>query len=459
MSKLAAETLIEEVQSELVTFLQSGTIAEHDVVSTLDFTDLEIDEFSRLKRIHFCLSDPVVDFVDQLPDRLRGIKTATQRERVNTKGEIRGSIDWSETTKLRHTESIGDRSVFACESPYVEYDIPENLVLKRLLWVIYRTATQELREFEYEWRRTQWSDEDIRQFERLYNRNIHLNRIRDGDSISLTRRDLTAARTARGALYTEAYDRFDTYDQLQENDFSGQKVQKLLRDTLIVPERLPRLFELFCVFKLIRVLADLYSGLSLQVIEPGASEIAVLAGESRRIEIYHDKQGSLRFREQMDDIEAETPFFKRYQDVFETHEELLDAFLSRGAEQTLYSGRPDVVVEIYSRDASDWVLSDILLGEIKYTESDQAFSRGLRELIEYAKFARIGSGKNDYIDEIGSISVSGLLITDGVETESITGPIRHLTAEQLPAAGKVVRSLLDDTVGRRERIEYGRQLT
>ncbi len=444
MSKLAVETLIEDVQSELVAFFQSGTIAEHDIVSTLDFTDLEIDEFSRLKRIHFCLSEPVVEFIDQLPDRIRGIKTATQRERVNTRGEIRGSIDWNQTTKLRHAESIGDRSVFACESPYVEYDIPENLVLKRLLWVIHRTATQELGEFDYEWRHAQWSDEDIRQFDRLYNRNVHLNRIRDGEAISLTRRDLTAARTAREPLYTEAYARYDLYDQLQANDFSGKAVQQLLRDTLIVPERLPRLFELFCIFKLIRILADLYPGLTLQVIEPGASEIAVLKNGSYRIEVYHDKQGSFRFREQMDDIEAKTPFFRRYQDVLENHEELLDSFLNRSAEQTLYSGRPDIVVEIYERNTSESLPSSVLLGEIKYTESDQTFSRGLRELLEYMKFARVG-GPNDsvYLDDIDSVSVGGLLITDGVETESVAGLVRHLTAEQLPDSRAEIQSLLN----------------
>ena len=93
MSKLAVDRLIEEVQSELITFLQSGTIAESDVVSTLDFTDLDIDDFARLKRIHYCLSDPVVDFVEKLPERVRSIKTANQRERVQTRGEIRGSID------------------------------------------------------------------------------------------------------------------------------------------------------------------------------------------------------------------------------------------------------------------------------------------------------------------------------------------------------------------------------
>ncbi|WP_121821047.1 hypothetical protein [Halostella salina] len=439
MSKLAVDRLVGEVQDELVTFLQSGTIAEEDVVSTLDFTDLEIDDFARLKRIHFCLSDPVVDFVEKLPERVRSIKTANQRERVHTRGEIRGSIDWNQTTKLRHTDSYGDRTVFACESPYVEYDIPENLVLKRLLWVVHRTVERELASFDYAWRREQWSDDQMREFRRLYSRNVHLNRIRDGTDIDPSARDLTAARTSRELLYTEAYDIYDTYRQLQSGQYDDPDVQSLLRETLVVPERLPRLFELFCVFKLIRLLSRLYPQLTLQVIEPGSAEVARLESETLRMEVYHDQQGNLQFHEPLDDIEAETPYFRRYQDVLETHVELMDVFLDRGAGQALYSGRPDIVVEVYEKETDTTLPRRVLLGEIKYTESEQTFARGLRELLEYTRFARIG---DTYLHEAADVDVGGLLITDGVEAEDVEGGIRHLTASDIPVHEESVATLL-----------------
>lgn len=447
MSKLAVDRLVGEVQDELVTFLQSGTIAEADVVSTLDFTDLEIDDFARLKRIHFCLSDPVVGFVKKLPERVRSIKTANQRERVHTRGEVRGSIDWNQTTKLRHTDSYGDRTVFACESPYVEYDIPENLVLKRLLWVVHRTAERELANFDYGWRRDQWSDEKLRGFRRLYSRNIHLNRIQDGADIEPTARDLTAARTSREPLYAEAYDLYDTYRRLQSTQYDDPAVQSILRETLVVPERLPRLFELFCVFKLIRLLSNLYPRFTLQVIEPGAAEIARLESDTHRIEVYHDQQGNLQFHEPLGDVEAETPYFRRYQDVLETHVELMDAFLNRGAGQALYSGRPDIVVEVYKKETDTAHPNRVLLGEIKYSDNDQTFARGLRELLEYTRFARIG---DTYLRETPDINVGGLLISDGVETNNVEGEIRHLDAQELSAREETVAALL------REGIEHER---
>lgn len=439
MSKLPAETLVERVQSELVTFLQSGTIGETDVVSTLDFTSLEIEDFSRLKRIHFCLSDPVVQFVEKLSNRVRSIKTANQRERIHTRGEIRGSIDWNQTTKLRHTESYGDRTLFACESPYVEYDIPENLVLKRLLWIVRYTAERELSNIDYAWRREQWPDEQIQDYLRLYSNNIHLNRIRDGVDINPTSRHLTAARTSREVLYTDAYDLYDTYEQLQANQFNDETVQSLLRETLVIPERLPRLFELYCVFNLIRALSRLYPRLSLQIIEPGASEIAALENERVRIEVYHDQQGNLQFHEPLPEEELTTPFFRRYQEVVETHAELMNAFLDRGAGKTLYSGRPDIVVEVYEKESGQTVPRRVLLGEIKYTESEQTFTRGLRELLEYTRYARVG---DIYLNETTESSVGGLLITDGVETAPVTGAIQHLPAESLLSDDATIESLL-----------------
>jgi hypothetical protein len=207
-----------------------------------------------------------------------------------------------------------------------------------------------------------------------------------------------------------------------------------------VPERLPRLFELFCVFKLIRLLSELYPRLALQVIEPGAAEIARLENETHRIEVYHDQQGNLQFHEPLDDIEAETPYFQRYQDVLETHVELMDAFLNRGAGQALYSGRPDIVVEVYEKGADTHLPRRVLLGEIKYTESEQTFARGLRELLEYTRFARI---RDTYLNEAPGVDVGGVLITDGVETETVEGMIRHLAATELSTCEEAIPALLD----------------
>ncbi|WP_227355752.1 hypothetical protein [Haladaptatus salinisoli] len=427
MSKLSQDDLILGVQSELVTFLQAGTINERSIARALDFTALDIADFDRLKRIHFCLSEQAVEFVRKLPERLRRIKTVTQREAQTSRNEVRGAINWNQTMKLRSTTSYGDRSVFACETPGVAYDIPENRVLKKLLSVIEQTLSRDLTQTDHEWRIQRWDESLIDEFQRLFAQNVHLNRIPDANEIQLTQRDLNAARTSRQELYAEAYELYTLYEQLLANEFTDEAVQELLRSTLVVPDRLPRLFELFCVFRLIRGLAKDYPGVELQVIEPGADEIAVLESEDLRVDVYHDKSGPLRFYEPLDEEPIEHPFFERYREVLETHSEMIESFFNRSADSRLYQGRPDIVITIHQTVGGSQTLQEVTLGEIKYSDNDRTFGRGLKELLEYMKYAKVGKS---YLDET-DVVLKGVLITDGVDAASNVGRISHQTATEL----------------------------
>jgi len=435
MSRLGETELATYVRDELVTFLRNGTINEQRVTEALDITDLQIENIDRLKRIHFCLSDPVVEYIDKLQERLRRIKTANQRQRIATRGEVRGKIDWEETLKHRYSDSIGDRSHFTCETPYTEYNIAENLVLKKLLWTIYTTAESDLSAIDYEWRTEQWTEERISEFQRIYKRNVHLNRIADGEDITVTPRMLNDTRSARQTLYTRAYELYDRYQRLLSNE-PDEDVKELLKDTLIIPERLPRLFELFCVFRLLQVLN--VEGLRFQMIEPGADQLATLETETHRVNVYHDRGGNLSFYVPLERIgEVEEEYFKRYRNTLKRHKRLVDEFLNIESRPSLYSGRPDLVVEIYEKTEGSEKLSDVVLGEVKYTDSQRTFSTGLKELIEYIEFAQSSSssGEEDatYLDEQGT-EIRGVIITDGVETETHVSPrdrITHLTSEDI----------------------------
>jgi hypothetical protein len=435
MSRLGETELATYVRDELVTFLRDGKINEQRVTETLDITDLQIENIDRLKRIHFCLSDPVVEYIDELQERLRRIKTANQRERLATRGEVRGKIDWEETLKHRYSDSIGDRSHFTCETPYTEYNIGENLVLKKLLWMIHTTVESDLSAIDYEWRTEQWTEERISEFQRIYRRNVHLNRVADGESITLTPRMLNDTRSARQTLYTRAYELYDRYQRLLSND-PDEDVKELLKDTLIIPERLPRLFELFCVFRLLQMLN--VEGFKFQVIEPGADQLATLETDSHRVNVYHDRGGNLSFHVPLSRVdEVEEEYFRRYRNTLTRHKRLVDGFLDIESRPSLYSGRPDLVVEIYQKTKDSEELNDIVLGEVKYTDSHQTFSTGLKELIEYIEFAQPSSSVCEqdvtYLDE-QETGIRGIVITDGVRTETQTPSgdrITHLTSEDL----------------------------
>ncbi|NHN41828.1 hypothetical protein G9C85_09320 [Halorubellus sp. JP-L1] len=432
MSKHGRDALIEDVHQELVTYLQAGTISERAVTQSLDFTGLDIAEFRRLKRIHFCLSADVREFVSKLQERLRRVKTANQRTREITRGEVRGGIDWQATTRARYQDGAGDRTRFACKTPYTEYDIPENLVLKQLLSTIHATVTDDIAGITQSWRHDYWPGERINTFDRLYARNVHLNRIRDADDITITPRMLTTARSSRHGLYREAHDLYRQLQRLLDGDYGDPDVAQVLSETLVAPNRVPRLFELYCVFRLLRALNA--SAFTLQPIDRQENTIAELSTDTYHLDVYHDRTGSLSFHvplSQIDGVEAD--YVKRYRHAKEHTHELHEEFLQQTPRQSLFNGRPDIVIECYP-DTTRETPTAVLLSEIKYSNRQQTFATGLDQLRQYMEFAQDNqSDTRQYLSDTDT-EVSGLLITDGVETETQTagkGAITHLTAEAL----------------------------
>ena len=424
---LNADALVDATTEELATYLRSGAINPRVLTQSLDYEGLDIDDWDRIKRIHYCLSEDVHNFINKLPERARRIKTENQREHVDTQGEVRGSINWSGTLRTWADSGYADRSRFVCDTPYTEYDIAENRVLKRLLWQIHRTVTTDLRGVDYDWRRQYWTDDQIDRFNRIYQQNVHLNRIADGPQISVTDQDLTAARRSRLDLYTETYDLFDRFQRLQADRFDPD-ITKLLTETLIVPASLPTLFELFCIFRIFRYLNNENPGIQLHPIGDDSTALALLKNETRHIEIYHDQNGAIEFHETLDpDVVPDHPTFKRYQDALVDYTDALRGLTGTDQDPVLYSGRPDIIIEVYDANALDEKLVSVLIGEVKYTSAAQTFRQGLKELATYRQFAY----HDDYLVDNPDIPVTSLLITNGYSTTGTTDGIAHLNGSEL----------------------------
>lgn len=429
MSKLGRQAMVSGVREELITYLRNGTINQRTVAQRLDITDLNIESLDRLKRIHFCLSDDVVRFIKHLPERLRRVKTANQREREITRGEVRGGIDWPATTRLRYADQSGDRTKFACKTPYTEYDIDENLVLKKLLSTIHSTVDDDIGAIEYDWRTDAWPADRITMFDRLYARNVHLNRIRDGEDIQVTPRMLNTARRSRQALYTDAFRLYDRYQRLLSGAYDDRDISSLLTDTLVVPERLPRVFELFCVFRLLRSLQS--QAFQLQPIEAGANQLAILQSEEYVVDVYHDRSGNLSFHVPLSELDGvDADYVERVRNAQTRHEELSEAFLGSSPNASLFHGRPDLVVEVYDSEERD-IPQAVLLGEIKYSDRQQTFRRGLEELLKYIEFAQTQAG--EYLSD-QQVGIHGLLITDEISVDDsspLGGQVTHISAADL----------------------------
>lgn len=423
---LTAEALVEATTEELATYLRSGALNTRTLAQSLDYEGLDIDDWERIKRIHFCLSEAVHDFIDALPERVRRIKTENQREHIDTRGEIRGSIDWSSTLRTWSDSGYADRTRFVCDTPYTEYDISENRVLKRLLWHIHRTVTTDLRGVEYDWRQQYWATDQIDRFSRLYKQNVHLNRIDDGQHITVTGQDLTAARRSRLDLYADAYELYDRYERLQADRFDPD-VTELLAETLIVPASAPTLFELFCIFRLIRSL-DSLPGLRLQPIDGESTALARLETDARRVEVYHDQTGALDFHEVVNPDSTPTPpTYKRYQDALIDYTDALEGLTGTDQDPVLYQGRPDIIIEIYDTTGPDDELVSVLIGEVKFSASAQTFRQGLEELVTYRRFAK----HDGYLVDDPTVTLTSLLITNGYSTAGTADRILHRNGDEL----------------------------
>jgi hypothetical protein len=167
-------------------------------------------------------------------------------------------------------------------------------------------------------------------------------------------------------------------------------------------------------------------------------EVARLESDEYRIDVYYDQTGPLRFTEPLPSVaelrdRGADDRFIRLARAGEKHQEAMATFLDQSSERLLYSGRPDILVLRYERHESGGEqLTDCVIGEAKYTESEATFSAGVRELLEYLAFARYES---EYLED-SSADITGVIYTDGVQTRTERGSeLRHLTTNSFTSEG------------------------
>lgn len=430
--KTSQQALAREVQSELITYLGSGTRINQDrVAMALDVTGLDIADFDRLKRIRFSLSKDVQTYIDKLDQRLRRIRTVNEVKSEVTRGDIRGAIDWGQTIRDRYENNPHDTTRFVTRSPQTKYQIPENILLKKLLSIVANTARDELLAIDQTWRRELWDDGEIESYLRLVDRNVHLNRIEATERTSLQPRQLNAVRQARQPLYYQAYERFQEYERLLNNDFSMESSRKLLYETLTIPET-SRLFELASIFRLLRGFRE-YANVMLNPIEPGSDALAVGQTEDFEVVVYHDHRGSLTFKEHLPS-NPQSDYLQKYGKVLERHR----AFMDRTTLRPIYGGRPDIVIEFYDRNTDRERPVHVVIGEVKHTAREPVFSDGVQELFEYLTYARPSSptdwGVDEYLLDTDDVSLRGMVITDGIDKHPPSGTIAHFNYEELATA-------------------------
>lgn len=417
------DAILETVTEDILAYVMHGEVSERHLVNSLKRDDIteRFEDFDRLVRLHFVLRSDVVDFVERLPRRLRGIKTQTRNVSERSRGRVDGRIDWHATTRERVRSSPSDPTLFVCDHRSEDYDIPENLVLKSLLAVIYR-ALDECEPYfdrEYEWVTDRWVENGrlVDSMRDIFERNVHVSRIREPSTYEPTDRMLDRAAASRQPIYREAAELLREFRSAVRGERDA--LEELLRETAITPDDDETLFELFVLFRFVEIIESFANdSFELRPIESGSQQIARLVDGSREVTLYHDSSGDRGLSFRPDELEKPDEALTRTEFVNRATLDVANEYFEDRQFRTV-TGRPDVILlEVSHGDERQYLIT-----EVKNSARTETIRRGIRETLEYLAFMRrdesfVFDEETDYV----GTEWNGLLVVQdlpGVETAEL----------------------------------------
>lgn len=417
------DELIDGLTQDILAYVMNGGFPKQELATSIkpEMLDERFEEYDLLLDLHFILKPEVVTFVEQLSQRLRNIRTETKTVARTQRGGIDGHINWGSTVKTRYATNPRDRSLFVTENRSEDYDIAENIVLKRLLSVIYTTLrdADEYLKGNYDWVTDRWqaNTDLIDEVQRTIERNVHVRRISDPEVYEPTERMLTTAEYARQEIYRDAADLLRARQKLFDGD--PDALRTLLAQTAITPDDQARLFELYVLFRFIATLEELQDTQPVfQTIRSGRQEIARIDGR-QEIVIYHDTSASdrgLSFRTEPDIGDREPT---RAEQVQQTARVVASNYFDK--EFRNHTGRPDVIVlEIKSEDPLAY---EYLIAEVKDSTREDTIRAGIKETLEYLAFLRVNEeyvfGRDSAADpSVFGSGWNGLLVVQDLDQET-----------------------------------------
>lgn len=161
------EILLNEISDNFVQYLMKGDLSSF--TKKID-PNLNINNIRTLLKIHFVLTENeknganlgVIDFVADLNEKIKRLKTTVKSDLEIFKGKIVGRVNWKKTITKRNKYNP---DTFICERREKDYNIPENLILKRMLQIIYKTVYQDLQkgvQGNYKWLKNWVSEKKLR---------------------------------------------------------------------------------------------------------------------------------------------------------------------------------------------------------------------------------------------------------------------------------------------------------
>lgn len=432
------EELVQSLTSDILTYVMHGSFPEQHLAKKIKPKDLDerFDDFETLVQLHFLLRPDVVRFVEELPPRLRNIKTQTSNVSKISKGAVDGRIDWGATVQERYSQNPRDTSLFVCEHRSENYDIDENLVLKKLVSVIYNglEACSPYFQQDYDWVTDRWRNNTdlIESMQRIFERNVHIRRIRSPDEYELTERMLQRATESREEIYTEAAHLLRQYQSTLRGEQDA--IKELLEQTAITPDDDETLFELFVLFRYISAIEERSaSEFTLQTIESGSQEVARLQNsDGDDIVLYHDSSARDRKLSFISDVkEKDSEKLSRTERIQTEADKVTNTYFPDENFRTV-TGRPDVIVLEIDRENE----RDYLITEVKDSKRPETIRAGITETLEYLAFLRDSGTLVHSESEMFGSGWNGVLVIQDLDEKETAGiheqqSIRILQASEI----------------------------
>jgi len=442
--------LLDHVAEDIFSYVMQGNFPEESIASSLKPKDLDdrFEDYERLMDFHFVLRDEIVDLVKNLDSELRSVKTETEKESRISNGSVDGRINWSSTVKERYSRNPNNSALFVVDNSTQDYSIDENVVLKKLLSIIYNTLDdcEDFFDRNHKWSE-KWKEEHgdlVQEMKNIFERNVHIERIRDPKDYEPTERMLNTAENSRNKLYRDSA----KYLRMRDRIFSGDEdeIRDLLEKTAITPDDEDRIMELFVLFKFISSIESIEAGKDFQLntISRGTQRIASMESGDKEIRIYHDssakKDLGIEFmydpeehikQEDGEPVRDLTRPEKVEKEAQNTIENYFDKTTSN------HTGRPDVIlVEIINEDGQ----REYFITEVKNSTNENTIRRGIKEALEYLAFLRdLEADRFVYPDEdpFGGKKSGLVVVQDFEEGRNVQelgeqeGPIRIIEASKL----------------------------
>jgi hypothetical protein len=358
--------LFKLVMKYMVSYLLEGFV-NPDITKGFNIDGEKALNFNTALKIRFLLDEEIRGFLKRLGTYLRSIRTELSREMDIRKGEVRGRIDWRRTIQAWTSSIFQDKTTLVINKPIRNYDIPENLVLKKIVMLLSELISDDQVKVEIE-RNYDWNQrlKEGRHHVQEVLKNVYFKRIMEKD-IEITSRMKAQVRKSRKKLYRESCKILEKYQSV----FLQHELGQLLRDTFINPNNIEKTYELVCLFRIIEVLekASGWKIEKLREITINRNETAVLAHEQSdyRIRVFYNvtEPAKLSFYDS-----TEPPITKR------ALNKITSAYFGEKKERTR---RPDIILEL----AQGKVVKDYVVFEVKYTENMDYVVDGIYQALHY----------------------------------------------------------------------------